>query len=113
MCPAQSRRKLDMRLRFIAAIGAVPHGKVSSYGAIARAAGFPASARQVAWVLHRSFGLPWHRILGSGGEIKLRGHSDLEQRLRLQAEGVAFRGRRVDMKKHEFRFPKRNLKKAG
>jgi methylated-DNA-protein-cysteine methyltransferase-like protein len=108
----RSRRKPDMRQRIIAAIRAVPRGKVSSYGAIARAAGFPGSARQVAWVLHRSFGLPWQRIVGSGGEIKLRGHSGLEQRLRLQAEGIEFRGRRVDMKKHEFRFAKVKLKKA-
>jgi alkylated DNA nucleotide flippase Atl1 len=60
----------------------------------------------VAWTLHRSFGLPWHRVLGAGGEIKLRGDSAIEQRLRLEAEGVAFRGRRVDMKRHEFRFPR-------
>jgi methylated-DNA-protein-cysteine methyltransferase-like protein len=112
MIPNQRRQTSDMRQQFSVAIRSVPRGKVSTYGAIARAAGFPGSARQVAWVLHRSVGLPWHRILGSGGEIKLRGHSALEQRLRLQAEGVAFRGRRVDMKKHEFRFPKRNLKKA-
>jgi hypothetical protein len=57
-------------------------------------------------VLRRSFGLPWHRVLGAGGQIKLRGDSGVEQRLRLEAEGVVFRGRRVDMKRHEFTFPK-------
>ena len=112
MPATQPRQKPEMRQRIVAAIRAVPRGNVSSYGAIARAAGFPESARQVAWILHRSLGLPWQRIVGSGGQIKLQGHSGLEQRLRLQAEGVGFRGRRVDMKKHEFRFPKRNLKKA-
>jgi methylated-DNA-protein-cysteine methyltransferase related protein len=55
-------------------------------------------------VLHGSFGLPWQRVLGSGGEIKLRGDSVIEQRLRLEAEGVRFRGRRVDMKAHEYKF---------
>jgi alkylated DNA nucleotide flippase Atl1 len=55
--------------------------------------------------LRTSFGLPWHRVLGAGGEIKLRGDHAIEQRLRLQAEGVVFRGRRVDMKRHEFRVP--------
>jgi hypothetical protein len=34
----------------------------------------------------------------------LRGDSAIEQRLRLEAEGVRFRGRRVDIKRHEFRF---------
>jgi len=95
-----------MRKRILAAIRTVPRGKVSTYGAIARAAGYPGAARQVAWTLHRSFGLPWHRVVGAGGEIKLRGDSAIEQRLRLEAEGVAFRGQRVDMARHEFRFPR-------
>jgi methylated-DNA-protein-cysteine methyltransferase-like protein len=43
-------------------------------------------------------------VLGAGGEIKLRGEHALEQRFRLESEGVRFRGRRVDMKQHEFRF---------
>lgn len=97
--------KLGMRDKIAAAIRKIPSGKVSSYGAVARAAGYPGAARQVAWTLHRSYGLPWHRVLGAGGEIKLRGDSAIEQRLRLQAEGVVFRGRRVDMKRHEFKFP--------
>jgi methylated-DNA-protein-cysteine methyltransferase related protein len=94
-----------MRRRILAAIRQIPAGKVSTYGAVGRAAGYDHGARQVAWALHASLGLPWHRVLGAGGEIKLRGESALEQKLRLQAEGVAFRGRRVDMKRHEFRFP--------
>jgi methylated-DNA-protein-cysteine methyltransferase related protein len=96
-----------MRDRIIKAIRMVPRGQVSSYGAIARAAGFTGAARQVAWTLHSSVGLPWHRIVGAGGEIKLRGDSAIDQRLRLEAEGVTFRGRRVNMRLHEFRFPRR------
>lgn len=82
----------------------IPRSRVSTYGAIARAAGQPGAARRVAWILHRSVDLPWQRVLGAGGEIKLRGDSAIEQRLRLESEGVTFRGRRVDMKKHEFKF---------
>jgi methylated-DNA-protein-cysteine methyltransferase related protein len=93
-----------MRMRIEAAIRAIPQGKVSTYGAIARAAGFPGAARLVARVLNRGFGLPWQRVLGAGGEIKLRGDSAIEQRLRLEAEGVRFRGRKVDMKQCEFKF---------
>jgi methylated-DNA-protein-cysteine methyltransferase related protein len=92
------------RRRIEAAIRRIPQGKVSTYGAIARAAGFAGAARQVAQVLHRGFGLPWQRVLGAGGEIKLRGDSAIEQRLRLEAEGVRFRGRRVDLKQCEFKF---------
>jgi methylated-DNA-protein-cysteine methyltransferase related protein len=93
-----------MRPRILATIRKIPRGRVSTYGAIARAAGYPGAARQVVRALHSSVGLPWHRVLGAGGEIKLRGDSAIEQRLRLEGEGVAFRGRKVDMARHEFRF---------
>jgi methylated-DNA-protein-cysteine methyltransferase-like protein len=92
------------RMRIEAAIRKIPQGKVSTYGAIARAAGLPGGARQVAKVLHCGFGLPWQRVLGAGGEIKLCGDSAMEQRFRLEAEGVRFRGRKVDMKAHEWKF---------
>jgi methylated-DNA-protein-cysteine methyltransferase-like protein len=92
------------RLRIEATIRSIPRGKVSTYGAVARAAGCPGAARQTAAVLRRGFGLPWQRILGAGGQIKLTGDSAIEQRLRLEAEGVRFRGRRVDMKAHEWKF---------
>jgi methylated-DNA-protein-cysteine methyltransferase-like protein len=86
-------------------ISRIPKGKVSTYGDVARAAGYPGAARQVAWALHNAKGsVPWHRVLGAGGNIRLPGPSGLEQRLRLQAEGVAFRGSRVDMTRHAFDF---------
>src|SRR5262252_5981318 len=93
-----------MRKQIEAAIRKIPRGKVSTYGAIARAAGFPGAARRVAATLHSSVGLPWQRVVGAGGEIKLRGDSAFEQRFRLEAEGVTFRGRRVNMRAHEFKF---------
>jgi methylated-DNA-protein-cysteine methyltransferase-like protein len=93
-----------MRRRIMKAIRSIPRGKVATYGGVARAAGYPGAARQVVGILRSSVGLPWQRVLGAGGQIKLRGDSGIEQRLRLEAEGVTFRGRRVDMKKHEFKF---------
>src|SRR5207302_647770 len=104
---------IRMRTAIVAAIKQIPRGKVSTYGAIARAAGFPGAARQVVGTLRSSFGLAWHRVLGAGGEIKLRGDSAIEQRLRLESEGVAFRGRRVDMKRHEFRFAAKRAKRRA
>ena len=97
-------KSAKMRIKIEAAIRAIPQGKVSTYGGIARAAGFPGAARLVARILNRGFGLPWQRVLGAGGEIKLRGDSAIEQRLRLEAEGVRFRGRKVDMKAYEWKF---------
>ena len=83
----------------------IPKGKVSTYGDIARAAGFAGAARQVAWALHNAAGgLPWHRVVGAGGHIRLPGQAGLEQRTRLEFEGVAFRGKRVDLARHAFDF---------
>jgi len=93
-----------MRKQILDAIKKIPRGKVSTYGAVARAAGFPRGARMVARALHASFDVPWQRVLGAGGEIKIRGEGAFEQRFRLQSEGVTFRGKRVDMKRHEFKF---------
>ena len=83
------------------AIRAIPRGKVATYGQVAEAAGYPSYHRQVAQVL-RKYGdmLPWHRVLGSGGVLKVRLGSALEQRFRLEMEGVHFRGSRVDMAAH-------------
>jgi methylated-DNA-protein-cysteine methyltransferase-like protein len=94
----------DQRARVVGCIRAVPAGMVSSYGAIARAAGWPGAARQVVRILQQVPGLPWHRVVGSGGAIKLGGEGAAEQRFRLRMEGVTFRGARVDMKRHEFRW---------
>jgi methylated-DNA-protein-cysteine methyltransferase-like protein len=99
-----------MRDKIVAAIRSIPRGKVSTYGAVAKGAGFPGAARQVVGALHGAVGLPWQRVLGAGGAIKLRGDEAFEQRFRLEAEGVTFRGRKVDMKLHEYKFPKTRRK---
>src|SRR5689334_9850194 len=83
------------------AVRRIPKSKVATYGQVAEAAGFPGAARQVAWALHGAGGnLPWHRVVGAGGRILLGGHSGQEQKIRLRAEGVSFRGEKVDMRAH-------------
>jgi methylated-DNA-protein-cysteine methyltransferase-like protein len=87
------------------AVAKIPRGKVATYGAVARAAGYQGAARQVAWALKDAGGrLPWHRVLGAGGRIRLPGESGLEQRIRLEAEGIQFRNGKVQMKEHEFKL---------
>ncbi len=92
----------------------IPGGKVATYGEVARAAGYPGSARQVAWALRDADakGVPWHRVLGSGGRILLEGAAALRQKKLLESEGVLFLGERVEMDRFSFRFSKR-WKKAG
>lgn len=99
-----SLRKNDQRdAAFRRIIQSVPRGKVSTYGKVAAAAGYPLYHRAVAKLLRNAplQGLPWQRIVGAGGEIKLRGEAAAEQRLRLTIEGVKFRGKRVNMELYE------------
>jgi methylated-DNA-protein-cysteine methyltransferase related protein len=101
-----SNKVEDKRTRIVRSIRTLPPGTVSTYGAIAKASGWPGAARQVVRILRQVPGLPWHRVVGAGGAIKLPGEGAAEQKFRLRMEGVTFRGARVDMKRHEFRFPK-------
>jgi methylated-DNA-protein-cysteine methyltransferase-like protein len=90
-------------LAFRRMILSIPPGKVSTYGGVAAAAGYPRLHRAVARLLRTDpvDQLPWHRVVGVGGEIKLRGAAAQEQRSRLKLEGVRFSGKRVDMERFE------------
>jgi len=92
--------------RFREVIRSIPKGKVSTYGQVAAAAGYPLYHRAVARLLRTDPPdlLPWHRVLGAGGQIKLPSSAGAEQRLRLQMEGVTFSGKKVNMKLHEHVF---------
>ncbi len=77
-------------------VRSIPRARVATYGQVAAAAGFPRAARAVASALRAGpKGMPWQRVVGSGGRILLRGEAGLEQRMRLEAEGVEFRGRSI------------------
>ncbi|HEX8984926.1 MAG TPA: MGMT family protein [Bryobacteraceae bacterium] len=86
-------------------IRSIARGKVATYGQVAAAAGYPLYHRQVVQVLRKSGdSLPWHRVLGAGGSIRLPREAAHEQRFRLEMEGVRFRGARVDMAAHQHVF---------
>ena len=84
----------------------IPKGKVATYGAVAAAAGYPLYHRAVARLLRTDppNRLPWQRVVGAGGAIKLPGQAGAEQRLRLKLEGVTFSGKRVNLALHEHQF---------
>jgi methylated-DNA-protein-cysteine methyltransferase-like protein len=102
-----SARPNDVRdAAFRKVILSIPKGKVATYGQVAAAAGYPLYHRAVARLLRTApIGrLPWQRVVGAGGEIKLKFEAAAEQRLRLGMEGVTFRGRRIDMAAHQHQF---------
>jgi methylated-DNA-protein-cysteine methyltransferase related protein len=79
----------------------IPRGQVSTYGAVARAAGFPGRARQAGYALRvapAALRLPWHRVVGAGGRIVFARSSPEyeEQARRLRAEGVRVTQGRVE-----------------
>jgi methylated-DNA-protein-cysteine methyltransferase-like protein len=81
-------------------VGAIPRGSVSTYGAVARAAGLPGRARLAGRALRESpkeMKLPWHRVVGAGGKIVFPRTSlnHREQTRRLRAEGVVVKAGRV------------------
>ena len=77
----------------------IPHGRVATYGGIAREAGLPGQARQVGYAL-AALGrspaggdVPWHRVINARGEVSARaGGSGFErlQRTLLEAEEIVF-----------------------
>lgn len=84
-----------------AVTAAIPRGRVSTYGAVARAAGMPGRARLAGRALRvapEALRLPWHRVVGAGGRIVFPPSSTQfrEQSRRLRAEAVAVRNGRVE-----------------
>ena len=79
-------------------VGSIPRGQVSTYGAVARAAGLPGRARLAGRALKLcELNLPWHRVVGAGGRIVFPRASKQhrEQTRRLRAEGVPVKEGRV------------------
>lgn len=94
---------LDQRIWLT--IMAIPAGRVSSYGEVARRAGLPGGARRVGRalrVLPAGSAVPWHRVLNSQGKSSLPEGSESwrAQRDQLEEEGVeiSLKGR-VDLKR--------------
>jgi methylated-DNA-protein-cysteine methyltransferase related protein len=80
----------DAQMQILRRISAIPPGYVRSYGDVS-----PGAPRLAGQVLrnHHTEGLPWHRVVRVDGSLT----QGLRQRRLLEAEGVPFRGQRVDM----------------
>jgi methylated-DNA-protein-cysteine methyltransferase-like protein len=81
-------------------VAAIPSGRVSTYGEVARLAGLPRGARQVGRALGKapaSLKLPWYRVIGAGGRIALPKDSAgyRTQIRKLRAEGIDVENGRV------------------
>jgi methylated-DNA-protein-cysteine methyltransferase-like protein len=96
----------------------IPRGQVATYGQVAELAGLPGHARQVGYALHALHGesaLPWHRVVNAAGAVSLRSVPgfELEQRIRLEAEGVTFNARgRVPLARYRWGGTRRSISKG-
>ena len=87
------KSKQELEEAILQQICAVPTGKISSYGAIAKSVGHPSHSRYVGSVLKRlpkDTKIPWHRIVNSQRKISFPEGSAAyqEQTKRLENEGV-------------------------
>ena len=75
-------------------VRAIPEGRVTSYGAIAKVLGAARASRRVGWVLNKSFGaqppVPAHRVVNRLGMLTGAIHFPADQPMaaQLEAEGV-------------------------
>jgi methylated-DNA-protein-cysteine methyltransferase-like protein len=92
----------DSYLRIWRTVSRIPRGKVASYSTVARLSGLHGQARLAGYALHNlppGSGIPWHRVINSGGKISLPGRRGDEQARLLKMEGIPYEKRGVDMKR--------------
>src|SRR6266852_2348208 len=92
----------------------IPRGRVLSYGALARALRLRGGARSAGRAMGATpsgRGIPWHRVVGSGGKILIREpYASLQKKL-LESEGVRVTESRIDLKHHLWTPTKKNTSK--
>ena len=98
--------------RVFALVRACPAGRVTTYGALAKAVGYPRGARMVGWIMNETpEGVPAQRVINSKGELSgswAFGSPDLMRQL-LENEGIIFSDNgRVDLKRYGW-DPSRDL----
>jgi len=86
----------------------IPRGHVLTYGEVARLAGMRGAARRVAQAMRRApkgMTLPWHRVVNAQGRISIPEDSSgyLEQKNRLEEEGVVFIKGKINLDQFGYR----------
>jgi methylated-DNA-[protein]-cysteine S-methyltransferase len=85
------RTSADFSRQVLERLAKVPHGQVTTYGALAKAVGRPRAARAVGTVMNRNpipIVLPCHRVVGSNGSLVGYAGGLDRKRLLLSLEGA-------------------------
>ncbi|MBE4603632.1 DNA base-flipping protein [Vibrio navarrensis] len=92
--------------QIFAVIHQIPFGKVTTYGEVARMAGYPGYARHVGKALGnlpKGSKLPWFRVINSQGKISLSGEDFVRQREKLLAEQIEVnQSGRINLRKYKW-----------
>jgi methylated-DNA-protein-cysteine methyltransferase related protein len=101
-----------LKTQVYALVQVCPAGRVTTYGWLAKAVGYPRGARMVGWIMNESpDGVPAQRVINSKGELSGSWAFGQRGRMRqlLEAEGVVFsEDERVDLKRYGW-DPSRDL----
>lgn len=93
----------------------IPRGRVLTYGGLAKAVRLRGGARAAGQAMAASpsgRGIPWHRVVGTGGRILIREPFASLQRRLLESEGITVIGQRVDLGRHLWTPPPRRAVKS-
>jgi methylated-DNA-protein-cysteine methyltransferase related protein len=95
---------LTLIAHVFALVRACPAGRVTTYGWIAKALGYPRGARMIGWIMNETpAGVPAQRVINSKGELSGSWAFGERGRMRklLEAEGVVFSAEEgVDLKRY-------------
>ncbi len=101
-----------LKARVFALVRACPAGRVTTYGWIGKALGYPRGARMIGWIMNETpEGVPAQRVINSKGELSGSWAFGSPERMRLllEAEGIVFSPEgRVDLKRYGW-DPSRDL----
>jgi methylated-DNA-protein-cysteine methyltransferase-like protein len=106
------KQAATLSAQVFALVRACPAGRVTTYGWIGKALGYPRGARMIGWFMNESpEGVPAQRVINSKGELSGSWAFGQRGRMRqlLEAEGIVFSANEsVDLKRYGW-DPSRDL----
>ncbi len=114
--PTQEQTTAILMAQTFALVRACPSGRVTTYGWVGKALGYPRGARMIGWFMNEASGkdVPAQRVINSKGELSGSWAFGSPDRMRalLEDEGIVFTDEgRVDLKRYGW-DPSRDLSEA-
>ncbi len=101
-----NERHADFFEKVYAVVRLIPPGRVTSYGAIAKALGTPSSSRMVGWAMnaaHSKKDVPAHRVVNRNGLLTGKMHFETPEKMQqlLELEAIAVKNDKIiDFQNH-------------